>query len=108
MGEDRSSGSGLKRRRLLFGLLALLLAVAGWWGPALREAAALSAIRGAIAGHDWPKAEALLRAGLPEAAEPTLPRARAAAAEPASGTQAKAGKLQVSGNLALATCDRDR
>jgi hypothetical protein len=31
-----------------------------------RETAALSEIRGAIAGHDWPKAEALLRAGLPE------------------------------------------
>lgn len=81
MGEVRSSGSGLKRRRLLFGLLALLLAVAAWWGPGLRETAALSAIRGAIAGHDWPKAESLLRAGLPAGAEPTLPRARAAAAE---------------------------
>jgi len=81
MGEDRSSGSGPKRRRLLFGLLALLLAVAAWWGPGLREAAALSAIRGAIANHDWAKAESLLRAGLPAGPEPTLPRARAAAAE---------------------------
>jgi tetratricopeptide (TPR) repeat protein len=81
MGEDRSSGSEPKLRRLLFGLLALLLAVAAWWGPGLREAAALSAIRGAIAGHDWPKAEALLRAGLPAGPEPMGPRARGAAAE---------------------------
>lgn len=81
MGEERASGSNPKRRRLLFGLLALLLAVAAWWGPGLREAAALSAIRGAIAEHDWAKAESLLRAGLPAGAEPTALRARAAAAQ---------------------------
>lgn len=81
MGEERSSGSGANRRRLLFGLLAVVLAVAAWWGPGLRETAALSAIRRAIADHDWIQAESLLRAGLPAGAEPTVPRARAAAAE---------------------------
>lgn len=81
MGEERSPGAGSKRRRLLFAVLLLLLGVAAWWGPTLREAAAVSTIRGAIADHDWPKAESLLRAGLPVGPEPISPRARAAAAE---------------------------
>ena len=90
MAEARSSGSGAKsgavdwhrlRRRVLFGVLALLLGVAAWWGPEFREAAALSTIHGAIADHDWTRAESLLRAGIPAAAEPNGPRDRAAAAQ---------------------------
>ena len=90
MAEARSSGSGAKsgavdwrrlRRRVLFGVLALLLGVAAWWGPEFREAAALSTIHGAIADHDWTRAESLLRAGIPAAAEPNGPWARAAAAQ---------------------------
>jgi len=65
MGEGRSSGAGPTRRRLLLALLALLLGVAAWWGPSLREAAALATIRGAIADHDWTRAETLLREGAP-------------------------------------------
>ena len=63
MGEGRSSGAGPTRRRLLLALLALLLGVAAWWGPSLREAAALATIRAAIADHDWSRAETLLREG---------------------------------------------
>lgn len=80
--EGRSSVSGpVFRRRVLFGLLALLLGVAAWWGPELREAAALSKIRTAIANHDWKSAESLLRDGFPDGAEPSGSRARAAAAQ---------------------------
>ncbi|MSR27526.1 MAG: tetratricopeptide repeat protein [Planctomycetaceae bacterium] len=90
MSEARSPGSGAKsgaadwrrlRRRMLLGILALLLGVAAWWGPEFREAAALSAIHGAIADHDWTRAESLLRAGIPVAPKPSGPRARAAAAQ---------------------------
>lgn len=80
MGEGRSSGAAPGRRRLLFGLLGLLLAIAAWCGPSLREASALATIRGAIADHDWSRAEAILRRDLADAPpSPHGPRAAAVA-----------------------------
>jgi hypothetical protein len=52
-----------RRRAILFGLLFLVLGTAVVWGPTLRESAELTAIRAAIAGHDWQRAEALLTGG---------------------------------------------
>ena len=52
------------RRNLLVGCLAVLLVIAVVWGGTLRDAADLSAARAAVAARDWPRAEALLRAGL--------------------------------------------
>jgi tetratricopeptide (TPR) repeat protein len=52
-----------RRRAILFGLLFLVLGTAVVWGPTLRESAGLTAIRAAIAGHDWQRAEALLTGG---------------------------------------------
>ena len=69
------------RRNLLFGLLALLLAVAAMWGPSLHDAADLSAARAAIAERNWPRAEALLKARGPIGHPPATKRARHVAAE---------------------------
>lgn len=55
------------RRNLLLACLAAVVGAALLWGDSLRDAADLAAVQGAIADHDWPRAESMLRARLASA-----------------------------------------
>lgn len=72
-------GSPRVRRNVLLGCLAVLVGIALVWGGSLRDAADLARVRGAMASHDWPRAERLLRDRLPATGD--MQRARRSDAE---------------------------